>query len=162
MRQIFDYDPKPKLQNHQWKSLTLSRPTKVRQSQTSKSSWSRSSMRWTSSEASSCHRVRGLISKSTRRSCGVCFAQWARRDESGGQTDHNAQSIQQLLAERNIAVLDQPPYLPDLTPCDIFLFPKTKGIVKVGRPSRRPYRRSWGASQKKPFRSVAEKYEKMH
>ena len=46
---------------------------------------------------------------------------------------HNALSIRQFLAENNIAVLEQPPYLPDLTPCDFFLFPKLKGVIKGTR-----------------------------
>ena len=41
---------------------------------------------------------------------------------------HNALSIRQFLAENNIAVLEQPPYSPDLAPCDFFLFPKLKGV----------------------------------
>ena len=36
---------------------------------------------------------------------------------------HNALSIRQFLAKKNIAVLEQPPYSPDLAPCDFFLFP---------------------------------------
>ena len=43
---------------------------------------------------------------------------------------HNALSIRQFLAEKKIAVLEQPPYSPDLAPCDFFLFPKLKGIIK--------------------------------
>ena len=43
---------------------------------------------------------------------------------------HNALSIRQFLAENNIAVLEQPPYLPDLAPCDFFLFLKLKGVIK--------------------------------
>ena len=27
-------------------------------------------------------------------------------------------------------MLEKPPYLPDLTPCDFFMFPKLKGIMK--------------------------------
>ena len=46
---------------------------------------------------------------------------------------HNALSIRQFLAENNIAVLEQPPYLPDLAPCDFFLFPKLKGVIKGTR-----------------------------
>ena len=37
--------------------------------------------------ASSCHRARRSISKSTKRSCGFCIAQCARRDESCGRTN---------------------------------------------------------------------------
>ena len=44
-----------------------------------------------------------------------------------------ALSIRQFLAENNIAVLEQPPYLPDLAPCDFFLFPKLKGVIKGTR-----------------------------
>ena len=46
---------------------------------------------------------------------------------------HNALSIQQFLAENNIAVQEQPPYSPDLAPCDFFLFPKLKGVIKGNR-----------------------------
>ena len=41
-----------------------------------------------SSTESSCHRARRSVSKSTKRSCGFCFAQCARRDESCGRTNH--------------------------------------------------------------------------
>ena len=43
---------------------------------------------------------------------------------------HSALSIQQFLAERNVPTLEQPPYSPDLAPCDFFLFPKLKGVIK--------------------------------
>ena len=46
---------------------------------------------------------------------------------------HNALSIRQFLAENNIAVLEQPPYSPDLAPYDFFLFPKLKGVIKGTR-----------------------------
>ena len=42
-----------------------------------------------------------------------------------------ALSIQQFLAENNIAVLEQPPYSPDLASYDFFLFPMLKGVIKV-------------------------------
>ena len=29
--------------------------------------------------------------------------------------------------------LEQPPYSPDLAPCDFFLFPKLKGVIKGTR-----------------------------
>ena len=44
--------------------------------------------------------------------------------------DHTALSIGQFF-ERNIAILEYPPpYSPDLAPCDFFLFPKIKSILK--------------------------------
>ena len=46
---------------------------------------------------------------------------------------HTAHSIRQFLAEKNITVLDHPPYSPDLAPCDFFLFLKVKGVLKGTR-----------------------------
>uniref|UniRef100_A0A3B5AEK4 Tc1-like transposase DDE domain-containing protein n=1 Tax=Stegastes partitus TaxID=144197 RepID=A0A3B5AEK4_9TELE len=43
---------------------------------------------------------------------------------------HDALSIRQFLAEKNIAVLEQPPYSPHLALWDFFLFPKLKGVIK--------------------------------
>ena len=43
---------------------------------------------------------------------------------------HNALGIREFLAKNNIAVLEQPTYFPDLAPCDFFLFPKLKDVIK--------------------------------
>ena len=44
---------------------------------------------------------------------------------------HNALSIWEFLVKNNIAVMDQPPYSPDLAPSDFF--PKLKGTIKGTR-----------------------------
>jgi transposase len=44
-----------------------------------------------------------------------------------------ALSVKQFLAEKQIAVLEHPPYSPDLAPCDFFLFPKVKSVLKGTR-----------------------------
>ena len=41
--------------------------------------------------------------------------------------------ILEFLAKNNIAVLEQPPYSPDLAACDFFLFPKLKEVIKGTR-----------------------------
>ena len=56
---------------------------------------------------------------------------------------HKALTIRQLLAEKNITVLEQPPYSPDLALCDFLFPPKLMGIIKGTcfegwRPSRGP------------------------
>jgi len=55
---------------------------------------------------------------------------------------HNALKIREFLAKNNIAVLEQPPFSPDLAPCDFFLFPKVKevikGIFKTQKPLKQP------------------------
>ena len=43
---------------------------------------------------------------------------------------HSVLSVHRFLAETNVSVLDQPPYSPDLAPCDFFVFPRLKGIIK--------------------------------
>jgi len=43
---------------------------------------------------------------------------------------HNALSVKQLLANKNITVLEHPPYSPDLAPCDFCLSPKIKSVLK--------------------------------
>jgi len=43
---------------------------------------------------------------------------------------HTAISINQFSAAKNIPVASQPPYSPDLSPCDFFLFPRIKIHLK--------------------------------
>jgi hypothetical protein len=43
---------------------------------------------------------------------------------------HTSLIVQQFLISKNITVIPPPPYLPDLTPCDFFLFPKMKLWLK--------------------------------
>ncbi len=46
---------------------------------------------------------------------------------------HSGLSIRQVLAERTVPTLEQPSDSPDLAPCDFFLFPKLKGVIKGTR-----------------------------
>jgi len=46
---------------------------------------------------------------------------------------HNALSVKRYLAKNNIPVMEHPPYSPDLAPCDFFLFPKIKSVLKGTR-----------------------------
>jgi transposase len=43
---------------------------------------------------------------------------------------HNALSVRQFLAKKQVLVLHHAPYSPDLAPCDFFLFPKLKHSLK--------------------------------
>ena len=43
---------------------------------------------------------------------------------------HTSCLVQQFLAKRGTAQLQQPPYSPDLAPCDFFLFPRLKKVLK--------------------------------
>jgi len=46
---------------------------------------------------------------------------------------HNALVIREIFTKNNIAVLEQPPYSPNLASCDFFLFPKFKEVIKRTR-----------------------------
>ena len=43
---------------------------------------------------------------------------------------HTAVSINEFLAEKSNPVVPQPPYSPDLSPCEFFLFPQLKNHLK--------------------------------
>ena len=43
---------------------------------------------------------------------------------------HTAISVNEFLDKEGISVVQQPPYSPDLSPCDFFLFPKLKFHLK--------------------------------
>jgi transposase len=43
---------------------------------------------------------------------------------------HTAVSIKQFLSKQGISELNNPPYSPDLSPPDFFLFPKIKSTLK--------------------------------
>jgi hypothetical protein len=43
---------------------------------------------------------------------------------------HTALSVGEFLATKQITVLEQPAYSPDVAPSDFFLFPKIKEILK--------------------------------
>jgi len=46
---------------------------------------------------------------------------------------HSAALMHAFLGKRHIAQVCQPPYSPDLAPCDFWLFPKLKSPLKVRR-----------------------------
>jgi hypothetical protein len=43
---------------------------------------------------------------------------------------HNAFSVETFLGNKNISVLEHPSYSPDLSPCDFYIFPKIKSVLK--------------------------------
>ncbi|CAH2016489.1 unnamed protein product [Acanthoscelides obtectus] len=48
-------------------------------------------------------------------------------------SSHIAQKTRQYLTEENVELLDQPPYSPDLSPNDLFTFPKIKNRLRGQR-----------------------------
>jgi len=46
---------------------------------------------------------------------------------------HTSHLVQEFLAKHGTAQFQQPPYSPDLVPCDFFLFPRLKKVLKGHR-----------------------------
>jgi hypothetical protein len=46
---------------------------------------------------------------------------------------HDVLTVWDFLSKKSIVKLDHPPYLPDLAPCDFWLFPKQKTVLKSHR-----------------------------
>ena len=142
---VFEYDPEIKRQSCEWKSPGSPRPQKARQS--------RSKIKLL---LIAFFDIRGIVHaeflpqgqtvnqhvykeilrrlfrsvREKRRDLWLDSSWMLHHDNAPA---HNARSIRQFLAEKNVTVLDQPPYSPDLAPCDFFLFPKLKEVIKGTR-----------------------------
>ena len=44
-------------------------------------------------------------------------------------SSHTCEVVKSFLASEKVKVLNHPPYSPDLSPCDFFLFPRLKKIL---------------------------------
>ena len=44
-------------------------------------------------------------------------------------SSHKCEVIESFLASEKVKVLNHPPYSPDLSPCDFFLFPRLKKML---------------------------------
>jgi len=58
----------------------------------------------------------------------LCFGNWILHCDNAPA--HRAVTTNEFLAKHNILSLPQPPYSPDLAPCDFFLFPQLKKTMK--------------------------------
>ena len=142
---IFEYDPETKRQSLQWKSPTSPRPKKARMSKSK-----------IKVMLIAFFDVRGIVHtefmpqghtinqhiyrdvlrrlmRSVREKRRELYEKKSWLLHHNNAPVHNALSIREFLAKNNIAVLEQPPYSPDLAPCDFFLFPKPKKVMKETR-----------------------------
>ena len=58
-------------------------------------------------------------------------------------SSHKCEVVKSLLASEKVKVLNHPPYLPDLSPCDFFIFPRLK---KMFSGNKYTYRSSLGSA----------------
>ena len=151
---IFEYDPETKCQSCQWKSQTSPRPNlKARPSKSKvkvmlitffdvrRIVHSEFLPQGQTINQQVYKEILQLLLRSVREMRRELWQDKSWLLHHDNAPAHNALSIRQFLAEKNIAVLEQPPYSPDLALCDFFFSPSSKGssrgpVLKAWRPSR--------------------------
>ena len=144
---IFEYDLETKRQSLQWKCPSSPRPKKARQL--------RSKIKLMlialfdgrgivhmeflpQGQTVNQHVYKEILRRLLRSVCEKRHELW--QDNAPA---HTALSIRHFLAERNVTVLDHPPYSPDPAPCDFFFSPSSRrssreSVFQIWKPSRRP------------------------
>ena len=138
---VFTYDLETKLQSMQWKSTPSPRPKKARMSPSKFMAMlivffdiqGIVMAEWVPSGQTVYQQyyteVLTKLHKHVRRKRPELWRNnWILHQDNAPA--HNALSVKQFLANKNITVLKHPPYSPDLTPCDFYLFPKIKSVLK--------------------------------
>ena len=137
---IFEYDPETKRQSKEWHTSASPRPKKARRS---KSKIKSMLICFFDSEGvvhsefvPQGHTVnqfyyREVLERLRKRVVRVrpsIADNWMLHHDNA--PCHTAISVIEFLAKKGIPVVPQPPYSPDLSPCDFFLFPKLKFHLK--------------------------------
>ncbi len=78
---------------------------------------------------------------------------------------HTAKVVQEFLAKKRIKLLSHPPYSPDLTPADYFLFPKLKKELAGITMTQEEFKKEWegvlrGVSRKEFAKAFVRWYER--
>ena len=63
----------------------------------------------------------------------VAMGNWWLAASSQQHATHSSHSVQSFLTKHQITQVTQPAYIPDLVPCDFWLFPKLKSPLKWKR-----------------------------
>jgi len=142
---VYGYDPETKQQSSQWKSPGSPRPKKARQSRRATKSMLivffdiRGIVNHefvpeyqTVNAEFYCNVLRRLREDIRRKRPELCCAgNWLLHDDNA--PSHRDLVTREFLAHKGIITLPNPPYSPDLAPCDFFLFPKMKLQLKGRR-----------------------------
>ncbi|XP_066261786.1 protein GVQW3-like [Euwallacea similis] len=140
---VFEYDPETKRQSMEWHRLTSPRPKKARMS--------KSKIKCMlicffdiqgivhkefvpEGQTVNKHFYRKVLERLRQRVIRVrpnIKNNWVLHHDNA--PCHTAISINEFWAHKNIHVAPQPPYSPDLSPCNFFLFPKLKNYLKGTR-----------------------------
>lgn len=142
---VFQYDPETKRQSLQWKTPGSPRPTKARMSKSKVKTMlivffdHRGIVHHEfvpEGATVNQHFYKEVLQRLISRVRRVRHDLWETKSwmlHHDNAPAHSAISVKQFLAEKQVAMLEHPPYSPDLAPCDFWLFPKLKNIVKGTR-----------------------------
>lgn len=139
---VYGYDPETKLQSSQWKKPNEPRPKKARQCR----------MTGVKVMLITFFDCKGIIHYEFVPRGTTVTGLWYRdllkrvkkaykRKREGNEfilhhdnaPSHSSFVVQQYLTKKKIAILPQPPYSPDVSPCDFWLFPRLKMPLKGKR-----------------------------
>ena len=139
---VYGYDPETKFQSSQWKSPGSPRPKKARQS--------RSQVKVMlivffdisgvvhheyipKGQTVNQHVYKEVLihlRDAIRRKRPELWSSGDYYLHHDNAPAHTALKVRNYLAKNKVSVLPQPPYSPDLAPCDFYLFPKLKIVMK--------------------------------
>lgn len=137
---IFEYDPETKRQSKEWHTPNSPRPKKARMSKSKVKTMLISFFDSNgivhkeflpAGQTVNQYVYREILERLRKRVMRVRPAikdNWMLHHDNA--PCHTAFSITEFLTRKNIPVVPQPPYSPDLSPCDFFLFPKLKSCLK--------------------------------
>lgn len=137
---VFEYDPETKRQSMEWHTSTSPRPKKARMSKSKikcmficffDSQGVVHKEFVPQGETVNQHFYRKVLENLRKRVMRVrpnIKNNWVLHHDNA--PCHTAISINEFLASKNIPLAPQPPYSPDLSPCDFFLFPRLKNHLK--------------------------------
>jgi len=122
---VYMYNPETKQQSSQWKGPTSPWPKKGHQMQ---SKTKVILLAFFDSEGIVHHEY--APNGQTILCGGLAVFVWIWTLHHDNAPAHTSHLVQQFLAKHGTAQLQQLPYSPDLTPCDFFLFPRLKKVLK--------------------------------
>lgn len=142
---VYGYDPETKTQSSQWKTATSPRPKKARQVRSSVKvmltvffdhkgvvhhEYAPQGQTITKQYYV---QVLTRLRDAVRRKRPDLWASSAWQLHHDNAPAHSSHLVQAFLAKHGVVQVPQPPYSPDMAPCDFFLFPKMKTALKGKR-----------------------------
>jgi len=133
----FQYDPETKRQSLQWKTQNSPRPKKARVSRSQVKTmlmcffdhkgtvhYEFIAQGQTVNQQCYLEVLTRLRESARRKRPGLWPDKWILHHDNAPA--HDALRVREFLPKNSITKIDHPPYSPDLTPCDFWLFPKLK------------------------------------